>query len=301
MKNGWKQILQFGIVKLIGFSIGPDNAEHGEIILYFKNGKPFHPPINAYDGFNITTTNTEKQYRISYQKLGLKDLCRLELEKYHCNAWVFPPSVKDVRSFTWNNWNAEPGYTYIIDFKKEFKPSEAVRKQINKALRSGYTCVKKEDWESILYCLKDTEKRQNFHYGLDIIRLKKAIDILGEDCFRCYVCYGPDGEPASARIVIWPGFALAYDWVAGTSNSHLQSGATQQIIYFVLNDLLELGCDSFDFCGANIPSVQSQKAEWGGELRTYFRVYRQTPLNALMDFAKIIKREVSFRMLRSKG
>jgi hypothetical protein len=269
--------------------LGSENAEYGEIILYQKGGKLYHPPINAYDGFSLITTPTKKTYRIQRQKHSIKKLLVQELVKKGCNSFILPPSVSDVRPFTWHKWGAKPRYTYTLKLNNINNHSPAVRKQINKAVKSGYICRKTEDWKGLLSCLHDTEQRQKFSYHLDINKIEIAANVLGTTCFRCYVCYSPNGTPASSRVVIWPGFGVACDWLAGTANDHLNSGATQQLIEYALDDLRKAGCAGFDFCGANIPNVQAQKAEWGGELQVYYHIYRLGIAPIIMDIANLVK------------
>jgi hypothetical protein len=53
---------------------------------------------------------------------------------------------------------------------------------------------------------------------------------VGDNAFRAYVAYAPDGTPAGGRIVLHHRGWQAVDWIAGTRKEYLQSGATQLTI-----------------------------------------------------------------------
>ena len=93
--------------------------------------------------------------------------------------------------------------------------------------------------------------------------MELALRLLGDENFRCYVVFAPDDEPASARIVLKGNNGLAIDWVAGTKRKFLKYGVNDYIVYFTLSDLNNVGVTVFDYCGANLPTVQNTKSRWG--------------------------------------
>ena len=138
-------------------------------------------------------------------------------------------------------------------------------------------------------CLKETEDRQGFSHGLTTADICLAKDLLGEEHFKCYGCYAPNGEIASARIILHSHGSRAIDWVAGTKREFLNSGATQAVIAFALENLASKGAIGFDYSGANIPNVAAAKATWGGPLVPFY-VLRSPDIRGLVKYGLDILR-----------
>jgi hypothetical protein len=183
-----------------------------------------------------------------------------------------PPQVGDVREFQWLGFLAEVRYSFYLGLPFDMAHADyAVRKQVAKATRLGYECERTTSAGDICLCLEDTESRQGFVHKLDAADLSLATRLLGDDVLRCYACYAPNGEVASAMIVLRYR-EQALGWVGGTVKRHLANGVTQLLISFVLDDLGRSGAVSFDYCGANIRSIAASKAAWGGQLVPYYAI-----------------------------
>jgi hypothetical protein len=96
--------------------------------------------------------------------------------------------------------------------------------------------------------------------------------MMGEDALRAYVCYAPNGEPASMRVALHHPRTRAIDWAAGVNTTYLHSGANQLLIGHMLHDLQQAGATGLDFGGAMVPGVGAMKATWGARLVPYYRV-----------------------------
>lgn len=79
-------------------------------------------------------------------------------------------------------------------------------------------------------------------------------------------------EPVSASITICLDDQKAFGWIAASKTEHLNQGVVQLLQSFELGDLSDNGLKTFDFAGANIPSVASSKANWGGVITPYYLV-----------------------------
>ena len=117
-------------------------------------------------------------------------------------------------------------------------------------------------------CLADTERRQGFSYGMSTDQLRIALQRIGTSAVRMYLCRDSDGNAAASRVVLHSARGTAVDWLAGTSDPQLSSGATQLLIKFALEDLGSVGATAFDFAGANLPSVAKAKSHLGRRSRS---------------------------------
>lgn len=246
-----------------------------EVCLYLdKHGRVRQPPRNPYLPIRFFSTPTVHQQRICRQWLSLSERLASELYQQGLGGPIcFPPEISDVREFQWKGYLVEVRYTFLLDLPYDVSRADhAVQKQIAKARRMGYRCEQTRAFDDIFLCLRETERRQNFNHGLNADDFRLATELLGDDVFRCYACYAPDGEIASARIVLRHPDGHVLDWVAGTVGKHLTNGVTQLLISFVFDDLGKSGGSSFDYCGANIKAVAASKATWGGRLQPYYAI-----------------------------
>ncbi len=246
-----------------------------EAVVYLdKRGKVKQPPRNPYLAVRFRPTPATRPQKIARQWLSLSKLLASELFGRGLGGPIcLPPGILDVREFQWKGYLVEPRYTFLLDLPYQVDHADhAVRKQIAKAARMGYRCERTRAFEDVFACLKETERRQNFDYGLGPADFRLAHELLGDDVFRCYACYSPDGEIASARIVLRHPDGHALDWVAGTADKHLKNGVTQLLISFALDDLGKSAASSFDYCGANVETVAASKASWGGRLQPYYAI-----------------------------
>lgn len=242
-----------------------------------RRGRLHQPPLNVYLPVIFRATPTEKVQRVERQWRDLGGQFARALRHYRIRTpLTLPPEVTDVRPFLWHGFHAVPAYTYILPLPHDFNlVSSAARKNANKAARAGYTCriAQPNEYEAVLHCLHGTENRQHFCYHINVKDLMSAIELLGQQRFRVYICVAPTGAPAAARVVLTAPGERSIDWLAGTRPEHLQSGATQLLIRHVLDDLAAAGSVAFDFAGANLVTVSAAKAEWGGRLAVMYRIF----------------------------
>lgn len=292
--DGWLEFnrLKWGLspVKLRLFESSSERPAVEFVVYTDKKGRIKTPKLNAYLPMIFSPTDTLSIPRLGRQWLSVGKLAAKEFrERGIINAVSFPPLIMDIRPWKWNHFQANVNYSYYIEFPYDIQIAHtSVRNKIKKATNLGYLCERTLKMDDVIECLKDTGERQGFDYRLGIKDLEVCQRLLGSDILRAYVCYAPNGDTASARVVLtYPG-ASAVDWVAGTKRDHLHSsGCTQLLISFVLDDLQTAGAQGFDYAGANIPSVAAAKAAWGGQLVPYYTI-RQPNARAfarnLIDF-----------------
>ncbi|MBC7294535.1 MAG: GNAT family N-acetyltransferase, partial [Thermoleophilia bacterium] len=252
-----------------------------EAVLYLdKKGRIVQPPLNPYSPVAFYPTATDKVPRLYRQWAVTSGLLAEEFARRGVKGAVaLPPEVTDVRQWQWRGFVGEVRYTFYLDLPHEIEAVDhSERNKVNKAGRGGFSCeiAPKDAYTEVVACLAETEARQGFSHRLSTKDLEVALDLLGADIFRVYVCRDGSSEVACARIVISAPGLRAVDWVAGTKTRFLRSGCTQFLIWYVLNDLAHQGAAGFDFAGANLPTVSAAKADWGGTLAPYYAV---RPLN----------------------
>jgi hypothetical protein len=235
-------------------------------------GKICLPPWVSHMAINFQSSNTNQSFKTSRKWIELATMLAQDMKEIGVSEPIaLPPQITDVRPFQWMGFKTTVRYTYYIDFPFTLQQTDrAVRGNINKALKAGYVCKRSNVPSHILECIAETEERDGFNLQLDEKILELGWRLMGEDGFRCYVCYSPDGEPASSSIVLYSPDGWAADWIVGTKTEHLKDGPVQLAYSHRLADLQRRGCSVFDMVGANMDSIARMKANWGGRLVPYY-------------------------------
>lgn len=239
-----------------------------------RKGKIIQPPMNPYLPIWFKPTPTQSTHRQNAQWLQIS---RSFIDQF-CNfsfkgTLSLPPSVTDIRPWQWAGLRTSVRYTCVIDFPYGLHQADKqVRQKINKAQRLGYTCRRTANMEHVYECLRDTEIRQGFTHHLLKEDLELALDLLGEERFRAYVVYSPEGEPVSAEVNLYQEGEYAYGWAAGGKKDYMPHGVSQLLMKYSIDDLQSLGALGIDLCGANIPSVAQSKMSWGARILPYYTI-----------------------------
>lgn len=243
------------------------------IVYTNKRGRWCLPPRNPYLPITVETTNTQIPSRLYRQQVTALDLLAEQMKQCGLGgAVVLDPRIQDVRPWFWRGFITSPRYTFYIDSFDETKFDVSFRQKIRRAQRDGYYVKVNAPVEDVFECLLATEKRKRFSHSLTVGDLRLGLELLGPESFRTYVCYSPEGEPVSARVILHANGTRASDWIAGTKTEFLQHGVAQYVLSWALKDLANAGAAGFDHVGANIRSVAASKADAGGRLVTSYSV-----------------------------
>lgn len=259
------------------YSRGIKELPVAETVLYLdKKGRVRMPPGNPYVPIQFTPTPTPSNRRVMSQWQTVSQLIAMDLKhRALANAITYPPNVIDIREWQWLNFGARVRYTFIINLPHEAsKISKSTRKSVARASEDNFRCERVANMSHVVECLAGTESRKEFDYDLGLRDLELARELLGDECFRGYVCYDPSGEAASARIALYAPGGIAIGWVSGTKTSYLNTGAAQLLNWFTFEDLYDSGAKCFDWAGGNMRSVAAAKSSWGGDLVPFYVIYQ---------------------------
>ncbi|MHB1307457.1 MAG: GNAT family N-acetyltransferase [Limisphaerales bacterium] len=246
-----------------------------ETVLYLdSSGRIVHPKLNPYVPIAFEVTPTPAAYRRQRQWMAVADLLAAEMRERGVQGVLrLTPEVRDVRPWQWTGFHASVSYTFCIDYPFDFQSVDgAIRNKVRAAQKAGYTCRRTREMKEVLPCLVGTEGRQHFRHELTLQSLELARELLGDDHLVAHVCCSPSGEPVSACVDLYQPGSRVLGWVAGTRPDHLQPGAAQALLAFLIQEYQAMGASSFDLTGANIRGVAAAKLGWGAHLTPYFRI-----------------------------
>jgi len=188
--------------------------------------------------------------------------------KYKVINFKFNPEIKDIRSFTWNQFNVIPRYTYWVDLLNT-KYHERVYRVLKKEHMRNYTYYENKDNELNLDRQFDfvpkSEKSMNHFYTRKFIEkmivLKKII------VFSAY-----ENETLNASYVVIKDdlSKIAYGIMLYTVPEFAKTGVTSGLHDFVFNYMRDKGIQNFDLCGGNFQQISAFKRGFNPVLKLYF-------------------------------
>lgn len=277
-----------------------------EVIAYAdRKGRLVLPRYQPHLPLEFRPTESGAVYRAERQWLQVARLLVDDmLARGICGELTFAPTLTDVRPWAWSFFRVAPRFTNFIDFPFTLSQADrVVRQQANKALRAGFVCTRTDDLDDAMACLTGSETRKGFAYGVTVRGLEMARQLLGPEALRVYLCRAPGGDPATARIVLHRQCGRACDWMAGTVDRHVPSGATQLLMSYMLEDLQQAGASGYNSCGADIESVALAKSVWGGRLVTQYSIqaYDFRPMKHLLgNMVRFLWRRAAVRRSRAE-
>ncbi len=266
--NRWKWGLQPLQVR---YAAGKDLPAITAVLYLNRQGRVVVPKLNPFLPVSFEPTPTEKRYRLYRQWLEAATLMAKDMHDRGLRGAVnLAPEAADARPWRWAGFWVGMMYTFYVDLPLALEDiDQAICRRIRKAQKEGYRAEQTANMAHALAVLAETEERQGFRYHLKLQDLEQARKLLGDEHFRAYVCYSPAGRPANCVIVLHRPGGWAIYWVAGTGREHLQSGAAQLGLHYILEELHAAGARGLDLTGANIPNVADGKMRWGGRLVPY--------------------------------
>lgn len=253
---------------------GPGGPTLKAICYSDQKGRIVLPSYQPHLPLEFKPTPTDAVYRRQRQWLEIACLFVDDMIVHGIRGDVtFSPVVTDPRPWIWSHFLVVPRFTTFLDFPFNLGQADrVVRQQAGKASRAGFVCERTGKLDDVFCCLQGSESRRDFDYGVTLQGLETGRRLLGPEAFRTYVCHAPNGDPATARVVLHRFGGRACDWLAGTVDKHLHSGATQLLMTYMLDDLHQAGAVGYNSCGDDVEAVSYAKTMWGGRLMTQYSI-----------------------------
>jgi len=257
------------------------------------------PYASPYYGLLFKERDTEIQSKLeSYRYEVLEELMRFIEKEYQIINLSFLPGFQDIRSFNLRDYTSLEKYTYLVETEnpdllfEKFLP--ALRRQIRKGEKLEYQIreLATPDEMSIVYDLIEASFRRQTHsfrfdrkqfYGfMDNPALKKHLKV--------YSIWWE--EKPVAAIVLLLDRSTGYYWLAGVDPQFSNTGLNQVLMWQLLRKMQGLGITTFDFMGANTPTISKYKSTYSFNLASYHQVTRESEMGPrpLMSVKRFIKR-----------
>ncbi|EMA70663.1 hypothetical protein C461_00202 [Halorubrum aidingense JCM 13560] len=243
----------------------------------------FSPPPSLkvyYLGPVLLNVDKLKRRRRELRHSRFLDGCVEWLDAEHSPAFTTVrtgPRYDDVRPFIWNDYEATPRHTYVIDLEPgtdallESFSSDA-RRNITTEYDVEYTIT--EDQRGIEPLIRGATERhaeQGESFPIDAAFMRRLFEELPDGVVRPVVCRC-DGEFAGGKILLELG-DQAIDWIS-VADRDVEIPVTDLVDWWYITQAVDRGVESYDLAGANNRRLSRYKSKFAPELTTYYRADR---------------------------
>lgn len=184
----------------------------------------------------------------------------------------------DIRPFVWNEYDVEPGHTYVVDLEgtedellKRF--SSDARSNIRNADEDTYTIEEgdTDDVERIVEKVRERYESQDQPFRLRPEFARSLHEQLPDGAIRPYVCR-VDGEFLGGILVV-ESDRTRYRWQGGVKpDADVDIAINDLLDWHVMRDGLRKGIEEYDLVGAGVPSINRYKAKFNPRLETNYEI-----------------------------
>jgi hypothetical protein len=255
---------------------GKEHDEAGALVFWRKRG-PYRqvalPPFTPFTPLVLREPPAEAD--IHARRTAL-DVLLPALEQRFDVLRFFTPHLPDIRTVTWHGWKAKPFYTYLIPLEgvtNLLQNWSGSHRRTFKKNRHAYTFQESHEAASLVRLCSLSYTRHNRRLPAEEQRLIKLVEHLQttSSCRLFVACPQGAHTPEAAVAILHDGKTACY-WIAGS-----EPGAAMTVLLGHLLPLLrDEGFLSFDFVGANTPSIAEFKRKFGAVLSPYWMLEKIT-------------------------
>ncbi len=187
---------------------------------------------------------------------------------------VLHPTLEDVRPFQWAGWQLKPVYTYHIALAES--PTAGWSSNPKRTLKSEaehYTVDEGADGvDAVFDLVVASHERQGQSLGAVPEALWRMLHGATDVGLTRVFVARRDGQPEAGLAALTDGRTAHY-WLAGST----PGAAMTVLLGEAFARLHAEGVATFDFAGANTPSIAEFKRRFGGTLVPYFRARHTRP------------------------
>jgi hypothetical protein len=242
-----------------------------------------HVPLTPYQGIIHETPDPSKKISAIKADIHKRSNLLLDFLKKEYAFINFPLSVgiDDVRYYKWNNFSAEPSYTYLINLhdKEQIMArfNQSLRRKIKISEKQNLAVVRSNDIDPITRFVMDSYRVHQTSPPISAKAMKRFLQrMLENDTGRIYYLR-KEGESVCGLVILLDDKHV-YALFSGI-NTRFRDTQFTQYLHAAVMLMTEFQGRIFDFLGANTEHLEQFKRSFGGELHQFYRVlYYKNPL-----------------------
>ena len=188
------------------------------------------------------------------------------------------PGYDDVRPFIWNDYEATPRYTYVVDLTRGADDllsafSSDARRNVTNDHDVDYEIVDggSDGIDDIVAMVTDRHAEQDEPFPIDTAFVRRLHETLPNGVVRPQVCRC-EGEFVGGQIHLeYDGTGIA--WLAAADHD-ADVPVSDVLDWAYITGAIERGVETYDLAGANSRRLSRYKAKFASELTPYYRAER---------------------------
>lgn len=235
------------------------------------------PLLTPYSGFVLDRPVSEKfSDNTSRAHAILESLCDYLVERYPYVNLCLAPQLEDIRPLQQAGFRISPRFTYYLNLRLSAEEhwqrfDGSVRRQIKKAERQEWEISSRLPLEIAYELFAGNFIRRGEACPVSRDLFVAAVEHRGVALLREIRAVW-DGNRLAGFVVLL-GFARTlYYAIAAHDPEYLPQGVSSLLVWEILKSHSGVEWDTFDFVGANIPSIARFKENFNPRLQLYFQV-----------------------------
>lgn len=260
----------------VSFRIEGGTLNNAGLLLFYRRRGPFTealvPPFTAYTSLLLSSLPSEAD---STQKSTPLLELLTSTHSLAYSALHVPPALSDSRPFRWAGWQITPFYTYHLALNNQaalLNRWSSSQRRLYRKHATDYAVEERTDAGSTIASLcYASYTRQQRSFPLRESQLHHLIQLThAAGLARMFTARHKASGVCEGGLALLVDDQTAYYWIVGS-----QPGPAMTILLgTVLPLLYHDGLQSFDFLGANTPSIAEFKRRFGPTLVPYYRLER---------------------------
>lgn len=186
----------------------------------------------------------------------------------------------DVRPFVWNDYDVQPGHTYVVDLDRPEEEllgrfSSDARNNVRNARDEAYVVEEGDgdDVEAIVEQVAARYESQDRPFQLSPDYARSLYERLPDGAIRPYTCRIDDSFVGGILVV--ESDRTRYRWQGGVKvDGDVDLSINDVLDWHVMRDGLRDGIEHYDLVGAGVPSINRYKAKFDPRLETNYTITR---------------------------
>lgn len=255
--------------------------------------KVYAPDFTYYVGilFSNTYQNQPNHRKLAYTNSIYESFIQKFKNEYKYITFSNSTNLTDARFFLWKNHDNNSDEKYIItprytaqitkitestieDIAANFRPAR--RRHVKNALRQEFFIKKSkktDQLDAIQELYKSTLDRQNKPTQQSTLdQIARIIQEIPEENSLCIEVYSPIANKLAFFSLLLYEKKIANLVINLTNIDYRDTNVSSLGILECIRTAKELGCDTFDFNGANSPNRADDKHSYGAEEKLFFQI-----------------------------
>ena len=256
--------------------VSSDKRDEAGALVYWRRRGPYRqgviPPFTQYSAVILRTPPPEAQV---HARRSAFEALLAALEPHFALHSLFI-AIPDVRPAQWRGWQVKPRYTYRLSLADDDLLdgwSSATRRTFRKHSAAYRVEEQPEAAPSIIQQCAESYRRHSRALPANSKHLHTLVEALrAEGQVRLFIATPVDGSAPEGGLAVLHDGRTAHYWIAGST----PGPAMTVLLGQTLPRLRDAGLKTFDFVGANTPSIAEFKRHFGPALSPYVHLEKIT-------------------------